>query len=227
MYSECVQLNQVTVWNPAEKTYFNRLNWSVLQGSRVLVMGNDGSGCKELFDIIAGYSFPQEGTVKVRGKLAVIREGFPLLEGLSVKDYLYLAMETAGKTWGKKDMASFLKEHELWEQREYKGEHLRTGEQCRLQLAMAEVQKPDIILMGACWKYMPDEEREQFWEYVRKRLDTRTVSFISFSDIRYMESEEMYFKRSDWLSQIYKLEHGVLTELKRGECFEKSNEMLV
>lgn len=221
MYSECVKLNQVTVWNQAGKTFFNRLEWSVLQGGRVLVMGNAGSGCKEMFDVIAGYSLPQEGTVNVRGKLAIIREEFPLLEGLSVNEYLYLALEATGEKRGKKDMEAFLKKHGLWERREYSGEHLKIEEQCRLQIAIAEVQKPDVVLMGPCWTHMPVEEIETFWEYVRKRLEERTVSFIGFSDIRSVKPEKIYFGRPDWFSHIYILEHGILTELKRGGCFDK------
>ena len=221
MYSECVKLNQVTVRNQAEKTFFNRLDWSVLQGERVLVVGNAGSGCKEVFELIAGYSTPQEGTVEIKGKLAVIREEFPLLEGLSVKDYLYLTLEAVGEKWGEKHMEAYLKKHGLWERREYKGEHLKIQEQCRLQFALTEVQKPDVVLMGQCWKYMPDEQTEQFWEYVSKWLDERTVSFIGLSDIQSVKAEKINFRRADWLSHIYILEHGVLTELKRGGCFEE------
>ena len=221
MYSECVKLHQVTYWKKGGKTVFNRINWSVLKGERVLVMGNSDSGCKELFHLIAGYRPPQEGTVSVTGRLSVIRESFPLLEGMTLKDYFNLALEASGERWKKKDTENFLKCHGLWEKREYKGENLTIEEQCRLQIAMSEILKADVVIMEPCWKYMSDEDAKRYWSYVKERLDKKAVSFICFSDIRSLNLGDKDFSGLNWFTHIYILESGALTEIRRGGSFEE------
>ena len=216
MYTECVRLEGVTSWKKENGFRFNRLNWSMSQGDRILMIENLGSGSKELFDIIVGYQMPQEGKVMINGRLAVIQERFPVLEGLTVKEYMNLAFEGSTKKWGNDIVDSFLKEHELWEKREYTAEYLTLSERCRLQFAMAQALEPNVLIMGSCWKYLRENELEQFWNHVRKQVEETGVSFMSFSEIMFTELDSFRSTWTGWFSHIYALKNGILTEVEMG-----------
>lgn len=184
---ETVKLEQVTRWRKTGKSVFNRLNWEVRKGESVLIMGNSSSEKRELFNLLTGQISPQEGRVTIQGKSAVLYEKFPVLEGLLVKDYLKIILKYTNELQKKEAVKKLLQMHGLWEKREYRVENLTLEEEYRLMFAMAEAERPDVILMAQSEQCLSRKEKENLFLHIAGCLDRMQVTFLCFSDVMKIE----------------------------------------
>lgn len=133
-----------------DKPLLEDANFSVRFGSRVTLMGQNGAGKSSLFKLITGELKPQSGDIFITPKgssVAVARQVMPKeLAELSVSEYFATAFAEK-----KYNLDKLIKE--VFEAvnvnlpLDKTVKHLSGGQQARLLLAYALIQKPDILLL--------------------------------------------------------------------------------
>lgn len=139
------------------KPVFNEVSFSVREGAKITVMGQNGSGKSTLFDLAMSFHVPEEGGIHIKKGLT-ISQGMQVMPreklNLSVRDFFQSAF--AEKVY---DIDPRIKEvlevvhflrlgsvqtAALFDKKisEFSG-----GQQARLLLAYALIQKPDILLL--------------------------------------------------------------------------------
>jgi len=177
-------LEGVTRWFRSEKLVLNRINLTVEKPEAVLIIGSAGSGKTALFQIISKQTVPDEGIVKINGRMALVCEELPFMSGLCVEDYIFLPLMLLGnkKKAIRPEVGYAMKRSGLWAKKDMKTETLSAYDKCRLMLAMAMIQDPDIIVMEQCQKHLTKEDGAQFWQFARTWIKEKKVALICFSD---------------------------------------------
>ncbi|MEA1939681.1 MAG: ATP-binding cassette domain-containing protein [Candidatus Caldatribacteriota bacterium] len=90
-----INVNNVSIAFP-EKTLFENLNWRIPRGSRVGLVGNNGTGKTTLFRIIAGLIHPDKGEVTTPKKQKIGYLPQDIIELGSHKSLLFFLKEKSG-----------------------------------------------------------------------------------------------------------------------------------
>ncbi len=139
------------------------VNFKVMQGEFVAIIGKSGSGKSTLLHMIGGLDIPTEGEVIVDGKhlagltkeqLAVFRrrkigfvfQSYNLVPDLNVYENVILPVELDGKRVDKEFVQEILVFLQLEEKREALPNTLSGGQQQRVAIARAIAAKPQILL---------------------------------------------------------------------------------
>lgn len=188
-------------WSDSSAPLLQIPELSVPVGQRLFLLGASGSGKSTLLNILAGLLLPQQGEVQVLGQnlramggrardafrakhLGFIFQQFNLIPYLDVLDNIKLAAHCAGS--GTKDLdsrASMLLEslrinRDLWSQR---ADQLSVGQQQRVAVARAMINKPGIIIADEPTSALDDAVRDDFLQLLlgaHQRKDV-TILFVS------------------------------------------------
>ncbi len=132
------------------KPLLDEVSFSVRNGSRITLMGQNGAGKSTMFKMITGEVVPQKGQVNCTPKdasIAISRQVMPknMLE-LTVRDYFATAFTEQKYNLDKliKDVFEIVNVDLPLDR---KVSHLSGGQQARLLLAHALIQNPDILLL--------------------------------------------------------------------------------
>ncbi len=124
-------------------------SFSVRQGMKIALMGQNGAGKSTIFKLITGALKPQTGTVSVKKELTVATAHqviTPEERLLSVEDFFKIVC-TLETHILKKRMSEVLDAVNLTVPTEKIIKDLSGGQQARLLLAAALIQKPDVLLL--------------------------------------------------------------------------------
>ena len=175
----------------------------VAQSERLAVLGPNGAGKTTLFNAIAGDITPTEGRVTIKGidctampsrvrpRLGVARtyQKTRLFSGLTVEDNLYLAQTgKSGRHLSLRRSATDSKMRELarsageqvWlgEQLDAKVSDLSHGQQRQLEIGIALVTEPDLIMLDEPASGLSRGEREQLIELLSNLPAESTMLLI-------------------------------------------------
>ena len=158
-------------------------HWHVKQGEKILIQGPSGSGKSTLLNLICGLNLPDKGNVKVLGKslermngrqrdkyrsvnIGYIFQQFNLIGYLSAIDNIKLAKhfspikESATQL---SEIYAILNELNIKPQEWHKSvEHLSVGQQQRVGIARALINKPKIIIADEPTSSLDDTARDSF-----------------------------------------------------------------
>ena len=143
----------------------NNINFQVYPGQFVAIVGRSGSGKTTLLNIMAGLDKPTSGSVVLRGKdigkmgekdltqvrrhtIGFIFQSFGLLPLLSAFENVELPLRIAGVGAGERQTRTreVLEMVGLWERANHRPYELSGGEQQRVSIARAIVNKPPLVL---------------------------------------------------------------------------------
>jgi ABC-type multidrug transport system ATPase subunit len=166
-------------------------------GSLVAVVGENGAGKSTLLKILAGTLAPDEGTVSVRGGLGYCPQE-PVLNGaLTVDQHLrYFAAAYRLPTLGRAD--ELLETLRFPQYRRRAVDELSGGTRQKLNLALALVHDPDVLLLDEPYQGFDWETYLRFWDLV-DGLRERGRSVVV---ITHLVFEEQRFDR------LYELKDG-------------------
>src|SRR3990167_1365530 len=133
-----------------KKPILDEVSFSMRQGSKITLMGQNGEGKSSLFKLITGEMKPQQGRVSVdpEATVALGRQVMPRDQlDFTVKDFF--AQNFLGKEW---ELPMHIKEvlevvNLPQPKLEKKIREFSGGQQARLLLASALIQDPDILLL--------------------------------------------------------------------------------
>ena len=135
----------------------------VKDDEHLMILGKSGSGKTTMLHILGGLLAPNEGKViigqsdiyqlsstqrdKYRGQnIGLIFQKPHLIAALSVQDNLLLAQYLSGTAQDKGRVSEVLEELDLGEKRQKKVKNLSQGEQQRVTIARAVINRPRVIL---------------------------------------------------------------------------------
>ena len=127
-----------------------KVSFSIKKGETLGIIGENGSGKSTLLKLIAGVLYPDEGSIKVNGKIAPFLElGVGFQGDLTAKENVYLYGSILGMT--KKEMdgkfEDIMEFAELKQFENMKLKNFSSGMYARLAFATAAATKADILLL--------------------------------------------------------------------------------
>src|SRR6185437_12498743 len=145
-----LRFSDVTFEYGHNKLILDEASFSVRQGSRITLMGQNGAGKSSLFKMITGEMKPKEGSINFTPKdvsIAIARQVMPREMGeLTIRDYFATAFTEIKYNLDKLIREVFeVVNVDLPLDRQVKA--LSGGQQARLLLAYALIQNPDILLL--------------------------------------------------------------------------------
>lgn len=204
-------LDGVTCWHRYGKISADRVCLTVTEGEQILVYGQNPDELSDLFKAVAGVVPPEEGTVRIFGKSAVVLEDFPYLEAMTVMDYMLLPAQLAGI----RDVSAYrrasqvLMDSPLRDKKSVRIDFLSNYERCLLWLSMSFMTGPQVLIMGDCTRGLDENEESSFWHYVRAYINKYAITLLCFSG-RLDKPYPFHRKYELKNSKLILLPHGII-----------------
>lgn len=162
---------------------------------KVLILGQSGCGKTTLLHILAGILTPDQGTVSLlnknvyqlsghqrdafRGKhIGIIFQQSHFIRSLRVEENLVLAQNLAGLPTDKKRIHEILQRLQLDHKAHKRTQELSVGEQQRIAIARALVNRPSLILADEPTSALDDRNTEQVIQLLEHQADAENASLI-------------------------------------------------
>ncbi len=183
-----------------------RVDYSLREHEVAGLIGSNGAGKTTFFNLLTGYFRPDEGEILYRGseitrlapraRVALgIARTFQLtstFDNLSVTDNLVLAfvraharsslgalvLRSCGRYRGEARVQAALETFDLARSRERLVMHLSLGEKRRLEIAMALIGEPELVLLDEPLAGLSESEARAVLEVLAKRLGRQTVLIV-------------------------------------------------
>jgi ABC-type lipoprotein export system ATPase subunit len=164
-------------------------------GEQVLLMGQSGSGKTTLLHIIAGISRPDEGAVEINGRditrlseaerdrfraghIGYVFQTFNLLPGFSALENVLLGMSFAGGHADPARARALLERVGLGHRLAHKPAALSVGEQQRVAVARALINRPKLLLADEPTANVDTRHQQQIIDLVRGTCREEQVSLL-------------------------------------------------
>lgn len=167
----------------------------VKEAEHLLILGNSGSGKTTLLHILGGLLQPKEGKVvigntdlyslsghqrdKYRGQnIGLVFQKAHLISALSVGDNLLLAQYLSGTAQDKGRVYEVLEELNLGHKAEKKVRSLSQGEQQRVTIARALLNRPRLILADEPTASLDDDNAMRVLELLKNQAEKYKASLL-------------------------------------------------
>lgn len=146
-----IRFEKVLFAHGTTKSLLNEIDFNVRRGSKVTIMGQNGSGKSTIFGLIVGDNKPDSGIIhKTRGlSVAMARQVIPRADlTLSIKDFFEKAFKDKEKIYNLDPrIEAVLEVVNLHAPHDKLVGTFSGGQQARLLLAFALIQDPDLLLL--------------------------------------------------------------------------------
>jgi ABC-type multidrug transport system ATPase subunit len=145
----------------------------VRRGELVGLVGENGSGKSTLMKIVVGLLERDAGTIERRGKLGYCPQTPLLWDKLTVAEHfeLFARAYELGDEEADRAAAGLLAELQFERYRDYRIEDLSGGTRQKLNLALALMHEPDLLLLDEPYSGFDWETYLRFWEMSARRRD--------------------------------------------------------
>lgn len=169
-------------------------------GEIVALVGANGSGKSTLMMIIAGVLSRDAGTVNINGRIGYCPQYPILYEKLTIAETfrLFGVAYRMDKDQVEKDASSLLDELEFANYRNERVEYLSGGTKQKLNLALALLHNPELLLLDEPYSGFDYETYLRFWE-LSKKIAARGHSIMIIS--HFVQDTERF-------DRIYRLRKG-------------------
>lgn len=199
--------------DPFKKTEYREyqalknLSFDVKKGEFFSVIGPNGAGKSTLLKIVSQIYIPDEGTVKVDGKLVPFLElGVGFNPDLTAKENVYLNGTILGLT--KKELDDCIDDIlDFAEIREFANmpiKNFSSGMQVRLAFSIAIRVKSDILILDEVLAVGDGEFQKKCFKYFDDIMGKKTILFVSHG----LDSVKKYSNRVLWLKEDKTYEIG-------------------
>jgi branched-chain amino acid transport system ATP-binding protein len=181
----------------------DEISWSVEEGTANGILGPNGAGKTTFFNMITGVHQPTSGSVYFQGRdisnlapYKIVQEGIVktfqitnLFEGLTTFDNLAIAAQSQFTTFDMLSQAENLTEvteranemidkFDLEHLRDKEVDKLSHGDQRKIEIAVALVTNPDVVLMDEPAAGVAADEIQAFQQLFEELLREEDVTFI-------------------------------------------------
>jgi ABC-type multidrug transport system ATPase subunit len=172
----------------------------VRRGELVGLVGENGSGKSTLMKIIVGLLNRDAGTIERHGKLGYCPQAPLLWEKLTVAEHfeLFARAYELDPRRAESAAADLLAELQFERYRDYRIEDLSGGTRQKLNLALALMHEPDLLLLDEPYSGFDWETYLRFWKMSERRRDEGMGILI----VSHFLSER------DRLDRVYELRDG-------------------
>lgn len=192
-----IELKDITL-RYGQRTIFQNLNYLFQDGIYIL-QGKSGIGKTSLLNLIMQYIVCQKGTV-VRPKDIVMSYVFQedlLFHNLTVKENMFIKYNGSDKTEDLDTMINgMIHKIPIGPLLNQYVKFLSGGEKQWVQLAIATMDQPDIILLDEPFAKLDEENKWLVMEFIRREWAERLVIIVChgmmehYSDITYLELDQ-------------------------------------
>ena len=198
---EILSLNNVTfTYDPEEpqvKNAVEDVSFHVAQGEWIAIVGHNGSGKSTIARLINGLLFPQNGTVKVMGKLLneenlwdsrsqigmVFQNPDNQFVGATVQDDVAFALENNGVPY--EDMVQrvheALKQVKMEAFLNHEPQHLSGGQKQRVAIAGALALQPRLLILDEATSMLDPQGRQEVLSVVRALREKTGLTVLSIT----------------------------------------------
>ena len=174
------------------------INFQVYPGQFVAIVGRSGSGKTTLLNIMAGLDKPTSGSVVLRGKdigkmgekdltqvrrhtIGFIFQSFGLLPLLSAFENVELPLRIAGVGAGERQARTreMLEMVGLWERANHRPYELSGGEQQRVSIARAIVNRPPLVLADEPTGELDSNNARSIFGLFKDMVKEKGISVVS------------------------------------------------
>jgi branched-chain amino acid transport system ATP-binding protein len=193
----------------------DRVDYALQENEVAGIIGSNGAGKTTLFNLLTGYFLPDEGAIRYRGEDVTrltpqqrvargMMRTFQLtstFDNLTVVDNLVLAffrahrkssllallLHTRKRQRDEDKIVEALHTFDLEDVRHREVKHLSLGEKRRLEIAMAIVAEPKVLLLDEPLAGLADSEIHVLLEVLRRRIGKQTILIVEHK-ISHVES---------------------------------------
>ncbi len=161
------------------------VSFEVEKGEILGIIGRNGSGKTTLLKIISGIYQPNQGSVRIEGKISpLLSIGTGFHRELKAEENIILAGMLLGleKSEIKKRVSKIIEFAELQDMKEMKLKHYSSGMKARLAFATALQIEPDILLVDEILSVGDMRfRRKGYNEFLKFKEEKKTILFVSHS----------------------------------------------
>ena len=191
-------------------------SFDLAQGEQVLLMGRSGCGKTTLLHIIAGITTPDSGTVEIAGlnltklseaardrfraqHLGYVFQTFNLLAGFTALENVLLAMSFTGRRSDESRARQLLDRVGLGHRLTHRPAQLSVGEQQRVAVARALVNRPQLLLADEPTANVDARNQQQIVDLLREQCREENVSLLI---VTHAPEVARQFERVEHLEQL-------------------------
>ncbi len=173
-----IQIKNIT--KSYEKVVLKNISFNIKQGERIALVGANGAGKTTLSEIIADIRKPSKGKILKNKKVAIgiqfqdVR--FPY--GITVMDMIKYYLESFNIEMNEKELYDTLITYQIDDFKKKMIAELSGGQQQRLNILLAMIHKPNVIILDEISTGLDIQVREEIFQFIQKEILTKDVAVI-------------------------------------------------
>jgi ABC-type multidrug transport system ATPase subunit len=182
------------------KRVLEDVTFRIRRGEVAAIVGENGSGKTTVLKILAGLFKPDSGILQIRGRMGYCPQECQLFESLTVhENLLYFAAAYRWDDWRKSER-NLLARLRFESFRDMQVSKLSGGTRQKLNLAIALLHDPDVLILDEPYSAFDWETYLRFWDLAAELKRTgKTVLLVS----------HFVYDRSQ-MDSLYELKGGIL-----------------
>ncbi len=177
----------------------NDINFEILEGEKIGIVGINGSGKTTLLKTIAGLYKPNNGEVHINGKMILLAGyGIGMVDELSVKEniYLYGAIYGIDRKVLDETILEIIEWAELQDYIDAKLKTLSSGMRTRLGFSVARFMHADIYLLDEALSAGDKNFKQKCDEYFDSTRNEDKTYLVASHNLEFLK---MFCKKTLWL----------------------------
>jgi len=178
------------------------ISFQLEAGSITGIVGENGSGKSVLMEIIVGVRSADQGAIIRNGSIGYCPQRAVLFPHLTVQEhFIYFSIAYGiGNEQSKKRSEELLNHFNYKKYQQEKIVNLSSGTQQKLNLSIALLHEPDLLILDEPYNGFDWDTYQRFWDYTNQ-LKNRGCAILI---VTHLLSEK------ERLDRIYELENGIL-----------------
>lgn|SRR5690554_4854478 len=207
-----------------EQTFIlNSLNFEFNEGDFIAIIGKSGSGKTTLLNILSTIDTPSKGYYIFNGKnlsklssnklaefrnesIGVVFQEYNLIPMYTTKQNILLPL-IFSKIKKQVNIERILEDLDIVKLEDKKIKYLSGGEQQRVAIGRAVVNKPSLILADEPTGNLDNENSEKIFNILKKLNDSNTTILVVTHDL--------YFAKK--FDKVFELKNGTISEIKKSQ----------